>query len=341
MRRSEMLWRNYLEISTPPTAPITRCRQRLARPRWHTERETYLDVTVDGELASGQSTNHEQTSANTSIAATDTELFANLEQSAGGALAGETLGLVDLGQHGVGGLRDNGGSETSNETRSQVDHGLGTIRGGVLVQVLPDSLGNLFVDDEFGHCVRDLLEQDGTKSTVEGANTLSSHDLAKAAHQTRSECGLRNQSDTSGLERAEGNVGEELGEGRGSKVDGGSVVRCGLVAEEIDGLLLEEFVTSKLEGTLQEVTCKGRADTGEQSTSSFIGNDLSETADQATVVCDGIELDSCLDAARVSAQLERVAGGNLHIDGSEGAVSDRAADCTSEGLHLSVHFVLG
>jgi hypothetical protein len=48
---------------------------------------------------------------------------------------------------------------------------------------------------------------------------------------------------------------------------------------------------------------------------------LSETTDQAAVVCDGVELDSCLDAAGVSMSC-RVAWRDLHIDRGECTVGD-------------------
>lgn len=302
--------------------------------------KAYLDVAVDGELAGGQSANHEQTSADASVAATETELLGDLDQSAGGALAWETLCLVDLGKHGIGGLRNEGGSETGDEARSQVDRGLCTVRRRVLVNhVLPDGLGNLLVDDEFGHGVRDLLEQDGTEAAVEGAHTLGSQNFAEARHETGREGGFRDQSDTGGLEGAEGNIGEEFGGGGGGEVDGGSVVLCSVVAEEIDGLLLEELVTAELEGALEEVPGKGRANTGQKSTRTFICNDFPEATDHASVVCDGVELDSGLDAGdcqRVRRSAGRSGGEmrqrNLHVDWSETAMGDGAADCTSEGL---------
>ena len=168
---------------------------------------------------------------------------------------------------------------------------------------MPDCLGDLLVDDELGHGVWNLLEQDGTETAVESTDTFSSRDLAEATNQTGGEGGLGDQSNTGGLERAEGDVGEEFGEGGGGKVDGRSVVGGGLYSEEVDGLCLEEFITSELEGTLQEVTCEGRTNAGQESTSTLICDDLSETTDETTVVCDGIELDSGLDAGSRSAHV--------------------------------------
>lgn len=118
-------------------------------------RLTLLDVTVDGELTGGKSTDHEETSTNTAVRTTETELLGDLDQTAGGALTGETLGLVDLGEHGVGGLGDNGGGETGNETRAEVDGGLHARGHGGLVELAEDGLGDLLEDDELGHGVWD------------------------------------------------------------------------------------------------------------------------------------------------------------------------------------------
>jgi len=61
-------------------------------------------------------------------------------------------------------------------------------------------------------------------------------------------------------------------------------------------LLLEEFVSSKLEGSLKEVTSGSWTETSPDGTSTFACDDLSETANHTLVVCERIELDSGLDA---------------------------------------------
>lgn len=99
-------------------------------------------------------TYHEETSTNTGEAALETKLLGDLDQTGGGTLTGETLGLVDLGEHGVGGLGDDGGSETSKETSAKVDTSLTTVGEGVLVDNREDSLGELLESDELGHGVR-------------------------------------------------------------------------------------------------------------------------------------------------------------------------------------------
>lgn len=92
-------------------------------------------------LTSGKSTNHEETakesnvkirckppsrehnvpSTKTSEETLRTELAAHLDQTASSGLPGESLGLVDLGEQGVGGLGDDSGGETSNQTGAQVE----------------------------------------------------------------------------------------------------------------------------------------------------------------------------------------------------------------------------
>jgi hypothetical protein len=124
------------------------------------EVESYLlDVTVDGELTGGQGTDHEETGTDTTVRALKTELLGDLDEAAGGALTRKSLGLVDLGKHGVGGLGNEGGGETGNETGTEVDGGVHATRGGGLVNVVGvDGLGDLLVDDELGHGVGDPAE---------------------------------------------------------------------------------------------------------------------------------------------------------------------------------------
>jgi hypothetical protein len=277
--------------------------------------EGLLQVTVDGELTGGQGTDHEETGTDTAEGALEAELLGDLDQAGGGALTGKTLGLVDLGEHGVGRLGDDGGGETGNQTGAQVGNGLLAVGEGLLGELLEDELGNLLKGNELGHGIGNLLEENGAETSVESTDTLVLEHLGEATDETVGVGGLRDETDTGGLERAEGNVGEELGgTGRG-KVDGGTVVGGSLVAELVDALLLEELVTTELQGTLEEVTGKGRAGTGEQSTSTLILDDLAEAADETAVVGDGVELDTGLD----------------DIDGGETTVGDGAADGTGKG----------
>lgn len=71
-------------------------------------------------LASSKGTDHDKTSGHTGEETGNTELTSHLDEPRGGRLAGGTLGLVDLRQEGVGGLRDNGGGQTGDKTGSKV-----------------------------------------------------------------------------------------------------------------------------------------------------------------------------------------------------------------------------
>ena len=180
-----------------------------------------------------------------------------------------------------------------------------------------------------------LLEEHGTETRVESTNTLLAQNLRETRGETRSESGLRDETDTGGLKRAEGNVGEEFGGSGGSEVDGGSELGGPLNANLVDALLLEEFITTELEGTLEEVTGGGGTETSEESASTLVGDDLAETTDHTLVVGDGVKLDTGLDAGIplvyhfcISYILYM---GIVHIDRSERTVGDGAADGTSKG----------
>lgn len=141
-----------------------------------------------------------------------------------------------------------------------------------------------------------LLEQDGTEARVESTDTLVLQDLAEATNETIGEGRVRDETNTGGLEGTEGDVGEELSKGRRGEVDSSAVVAGSLVADQVYGLLLEELVTSELEGTLEEVTSSGGTETSPDSAGSLIGDDFPEAANETGVVGDGVELNSCLDA---------------------------------------------
>lgn len=61
---------------------------------------------------------------------------------------------------------------------------------------------------------------------------------------------------------------------------------------------LEELVATELQSTLEEVTGSGRTETSQESASTLVGDNLLEAAEQATVVGDGVELNTGLDAGR-------------------------------------------
>jgi hypothetical protein len=151
-----------------------------------------------------------------------------------------------------------------------------------------------------------LLEQDGTKASVESAEALVLQHLAEATDETIGIGRLRDETDTGGLKGAQGNVGEELGGSGRGQVDSSAVVGSGLVADGVDGLLLEELVTTELERALEEVTGEGRAGTGEQSAGTLVLDDLAEATNHTTVVGSRVELDTGLDAVSMKERVSDV-----------------------------------
>lgn len=142
-----------------------------------------------------------------------------------------------------------------------------------------------------------LLEQDRTETGIEGTDTLVLQHLAEASNETICVCWLRDETDTGGLERAEGDISKELSETGRGEVDGCAVVGGSLVSEQVDGLLLEKLISSKLECALEEITSSSWTETSQQSTGTLLSDNLSESSDQTLVVCGRVELNSCLDAS--------------------------------------------
>jgi len=143
-----------------------------------------------------------------------------------------------------------------------------------------------------------LLEQDGAKASVECTNTLILQHLAKATDKAIGICRLRDETDTCSLKRAQGNIGEELSESRGGEVDSRAVVGGSLVSEVVDRLLLEQLIASELECTLEEVSSGSGTKASCERADTLLCDHLSETTEEALVVCDGVELNSCLDAVQ-------------------------------------------
>ena len=164
MGRDWYMRNQHAELNSIPVSiilhPTTRPRNRLMTSLFADldttgGSQSLLDITVDGELTGGQSTDHDETGTDTAERTLKAELLGDLDKTAGRALTGQTLGLVNLRQHSIGGLGNDGGSETSHQTRTQVDGSLHAIRQSVLGVYTVDSLGDLLVDDELGHGVRD------------------------------------------------------------------------------------------------------------------------------------------------------------------------------------------
>jgi hypothetical protein len=96
-----------------------------------------------------------------------------------------------------------GCGETGDETGREVERGLGALGelGRLLAGGRADLLKRNLVDGELGHGVGDLLEEDGTETSVEATDTLLLEDAAEAAGETGRESRVGDKTDTDGLKR--------------------------------------------------------------------------------------------------------------------------------------------
>lgn len=140
-----------------------------------------------------------------------------------------------------------------------------------------------------------LLEEEWSETSVESTETLSLENLSSTIHQSLGVSWVRNEADTGSLKWAKGDISEKLGQSGRSEVDSGAVVGGSLKTDEADGLLLEELISSELEGSLEEVTGGSWAETGQESASTLLSDDSAESTDQTAVVGDWVELDAGLD----------------------------------------------
>jgi hypothetical protein len=118
--------------------------------------KSLLDITIDSELSSSQTANHEQSRRQTGERSTKTQFTSNLDEARNRALTRHTLSLVDLREHGISGLRNDRSSETSKETRAEVYAcDCAGAQSGLVAHGCEDGFGELFESEEFGDGVGD------------------------------------------------------------------------------------------------------------------------------------------------------------------------------------------
>jgi len=277
---------------------------------------THDDI-EDTELSSGEGTDHNPSGDESDGAESVHTFFLSDVGNTGEHTTVTTSSLlVDLGEEGIGGVRDGGGDDTSNNTGLEGDNdvlSLGELIGGDTLGVV-DSFSGLTLDGELSHGVRNLLEEDGDESRVESTEeSLLGHDSLGTSAHTGSEIGLRDESNSAGFVGAEEAISDALGHGGRGKVDLVSVFPGVLISVFLAEHGLEVLDSTELEPSLDEVSLHGGSETSEEGTGTFVGNDVS-TAGKETGVGLGVKLDSGLD----------------DIDGGDTTVSERAADTTGK-----------
>lgn len=253
------------------------------------------DRVKDTKLTGGKRTNHDATGEKTGGHELDGAHVPGDADETGGRRTFTTGALlVDLGEEGVGGVRDDGGDDTGNHTGKERDADVGSrgrlVRGGV--HRLVDGLGGFALDGKLGHGVRNLLEEDGTKAGVEAEEAVGRDHAGHAGAEALGEGGVRDGPDAHGLERAEEQVCDELCAGGRGEVDVGALLPGLALAEPLGKVDLEELDTAKLEPALDKVAGGGGAETGGEGHGALGRDDLPKGVNHALVVGDGVELDA-------------------------------------------------
>jgi hypothetical protein len=141
-----------------------------------------------------------------------------------------------------------------------------------LAQGFVNLFDRLFKCRELDHGIRNLPSPQRKDALIQARVPLLLHDLGKAFPQgvcERRQCRLHAHLDS--LQRAQRNIGKELGRGRGSEEHDRLVhVGCELVAIDV----LEDLVEAVLAGALERVADKGGCPTEKDASEAFFAIDL-------------------------------------------------------------------
>ena len=138
----------------------------------------------------------------------------------------------------------------------------------------------------------DLARPEGNERTegeagLDAAGTHLSESRAEGDGEGAGGRGL--DLDLGHLERAERDIGEELGGRRAGEPDGTLVLGGGLLTGQVHVHVLEVLVETVLEETLERVADEGGAETFPETLTALLSNDGAETGRQALVL-GGVDL---------------------------------------------------
>ena len=220
-----------------------------------------LPSIVDPPLQTGESTDHQNTSGKTVPASLPAEELHSLHHR-------DLLSrVVHLGDARVEGVGDQSTEDTSNVTGGEGDgqlSGLAVRLTRLGEAVLVEQTDDVLEGGELDHGVGDLTAPERNHSLPERLDTLSGSDFLHSGSELGGEVSLNRRglnTDLGGLHRAEEDIGEELSRSRSGQVDGVLPVLGGLLSHHIGVDVLEDFITTELEETLEGVTDHGRLPT--------------------------------------------------------------------------------
>jgi hypothetical protein len=234
-----------------------------------------LEGIVDEPLEGSQGTDHEDTHAKTTPDTNGTHLSEELTNR-------RTSGvLVQLGDDRVSRVRDDGAEDTSDVTTDERDtelFKLGALALGLGDDVSVEGLDGSLESPELHHSVRDLSGPQRNQTLVETSDTFVLDDLTHTLSQSGRESaasGVRGlNSDLDGFPRAQSSVSNEFSAGGGRQVQQVLVLLGVLLTGHISVGLLEVFVETELAETLSRVADQSRSPAENETTSTFLGDDL-------------------------------------------------------------------
>lgn len=150
-----------------------------------------LESIVNEPLHTGQGTNHEDSHRQTVPKTLETNSLVDSLHGLQSGLAGLLL-TVDLGDHDVGGVGNDGTQNTGQVTSGKGDSNL--LGGGEVLlglsEILVDLLDNLLERSKLDHGVGDLSEPEGTQTLPETAQTLGGDNLLPAVNRPLAKGGM-------------------------------------------------------------------------------------------------------------------------------------------------------
>lgn len=209
---------------------------------------------------------------------------------------------VELADHDIGRMRYDGAKDTSQVASGEGHSGLSSLAIVRLLtrQAVIDHLDNGLEGGKLHHGIGDLATPQRIQTLVQTGGALLGRDGADAVEGAG--VGVGNgalHTDLDSLKGAEGDVGKELGRGRGSEVQTRLVLVSGLRAGQVRVCLLEVFIPAVLESSLGRVSKEGGTPAGEDAADALGAVDLAPGLKVARVEL-GVDLATGLDEIKGS-----------------------------------------
>lgn len=169
--------------------------------------ESDFDEIVDEPLGGGEGTDHDDPGAETLPESGKSEFLGDVHRRS-------CLFLVQLGNYGVSGMRDDGAENTGNVTGGERDDELFTFAAlisGLGHNMSVQELDGLFKTGKFHHGVGDLPHPQGDERLEESVHPFFLHHLGDSFPEGVGEPGGGLDFDFDGFHRRQSDVGEEFG----------------------------------------------------------------------------------------------------------------------------------